>query len=95
MITTKKILNKLNKNDQLKIQLSENDLSIILDELQIYETELSTQNKEPEDKSLDYSQAYLDNIFINSPNIEIVTNGEQIDKANQVMLDFVGYESVY
>ena len=52
-----------------------------------------TKEKENEDKLL-FSTNYSKSIFDAIPNIIIASDGEIIDRSNQMMLDFLGYKTI-
>ncbi|MEA3369995.1 MAG: PAS domain S-box protein [Campylobacterota bacterium] len=46
------------------------------------------------EKELSFNKDYLESIFDVTPSVMIVTNGEEIYRANPAMLEFFGYESL-
>ncbi|MEA3383487.1 MAG: PAS domain-containing protein [Campylobacterota bacterium] len=57
-----------------------------------YGQDITNENKYKE--TILFSTNYSNSIFDAIPNIIIASDGEEMDKANQVMLDFLGFESI-
>ena len=75
------------------------DDSLLLNKIKVYkkifDTQAELREKNEYIKSeLKFKKKYLKYIFDSSPNLKFVTDGKNIEDANQTMLDFFSYDSV-